>query len=143
VPRIPSRDYMHGAAVLRLLPSSGRLTIEPLEGGYLVNDRMGVWVKTTSKALPAYFQFNPEEMRAILALRRQVDAFQFALVCPTEGICAVSWEQFEGLVAVGDPAGKTLRVSRSHDTSFRVKGTDKAKPIVVPVSRWGPRLLDL
>lgn len=141
--RIPRADLLHGAAIVRLLSKDRELRIREDSGGFIANGTVGLWLKGTRMALPAQFTFAPEEMRDMMRLVRQVSKFYLGLVCPSDGVCCISWEQFDTMVAAGDSSAKTIMVRRPLGGSFRVKGTDRRRPLVIPRSRWGPRLVDL
>lgn len=141
--RIGRQDLLHGAAIERLIPPTGELRIQHEGGGYIANGRIGLWIKVTRSSLPAQFTFAPDEVKGLLDVRRQTDDLFLGLVCPSAGVCCVKWDQLTRLIAIGDASAKTLVVRRPLGGSFRVAGTDQQRPLVVPVSRWGPQLLTL
>jgi hypothetical protein len=138
--RIPTADLLYGAALRRLVSSDRNLSLRVEGGGYLLNDAIGIWIKHTRRALPAQFTFTPDEMREMIRLRKQTSQFYIGLVCPSAGVCCVTWDQFDSLIAIGDDVAKTIMVRRPLGGRFRIKGSDKSRPVTVPMNKWGPEL---
>jgi hypothetical protein len=85
-------EFYHGVALVRLLKDKRFQTVRKDRLGYIVNDRVFVFVKYTTKArTPWMFTFGQKEVEQLNSLATTFRDIIVVLVCAGDGICAVSW----------------------------------------------------
>lgn len=96
---IDKADFYHGAALVRVIEDTRCESIAKREPGYLVNGRIAVCIKYTSKThSPWRFTLTADDIRSCAAAAAELTRCVVAFVCGGDGVCAVSWEQLSELV---------------------------------------------
>jgi len=89
---IAKREFYHGVAIVRLLEDKRCQTVRKDQLGYIVNDKVFVFIKYTTKAwTPWMFTFGQDEVEQLNSLATSFKDIIVVLVCGGDGICAVSW----------------------------------------------------
>jgi hypothetical protein len=96
---IDKADFYHGAALIRIIEDGRCENVTSHASGYLVNGRVAVCVKYTTKTgSPWRFTLTADEISACEHAVREVGRCVVAFVCGGDGICAVPWQQISGLI---------------------------------------------
>ena len=88
---IDKADFYHGAALAKALDDPRCIEVVRCPPGYLVNDTVLALIKyTTKNHSPWQFTFTAEDVARLQHCPDGVDRVILALVCASDGICAIS-----------------------------------------------------
>lgn len=120
--------FFHGSALVRVAQDSKTYGIKLYSGnnGYLVNDVACIYLKHSSKRLsPWTFTFLPEHIKEVAEIRKQIKDVYIVLICGSDGICCLNFNELSQLVLIGDfDKSKHIRISRSRGEKYGVSGSD-------------------
>ncbi len=121
--------FFHGTALVRLAQDTRTYGIKRYSGnnGYLVNDVAYIYLKHSSKRLtPWSFTFLPEHIKEIAEARKRIKKnIYIVLICGTDGICCLDFNELSQVILIGDSSGiKQIRISRSRGEKYGVSGSD-------------------
>ncbi len=127
-------EFYHGAVMIRLLEDKRCQTVRKDELGYIVNDRVFVFVKYTTKTRsPWRFTFGQSEIQQLDCRATSFRNIIIVLVCGGDGICAVSWCNAYRLL--GNKAG-WLSARRKFNEQYAVAGQAGQLHGKVSLSEW-------
>jgi len=135
-------EYYHGAAVVSLLENDNAFSIRK-KGflGYVVNDKIFVFLKYTTKAkTPWRFTFDQEDIDRCLKMSAEHQGVVFGLVCGGDGICGLKWNEVRSLL--GDKPG-WISAKRKHNESYAVAGSENELERKITVGRWSTFISDM
>jgi hypothetical protein len=136
---IEKQEFMHGAALVRLLEDARCRNVRRVDLGYEVNGQALVFLKYSTKShSPWRFGFSAEERRK-LAASGETFLVAIALICGGDGICAVTLAEAESIM--GADAG-WIAVRRRFHELYGVSGQAGTLPRKVPLHRWPAILFD-
>lgn len=145
---IGEKEAAHGAALARLIQNAGSaVTIESWStvsrSAYVVNDRVGLYMKYSTKRLsPWTFEFAPEHALELDGLRQVVDTVWLVLVCGPVGVVSENWDVVrDRTLATRDDGSFSLSISRRPGQKFRLSGA-RQKPLLVSESSFPGCLFD-
>ncbi|MFA5829617.1 MAG: hypothetical protein WC843_03930 [Candidatus Gracilibacteria bacterium] len=127
--------YYHGAAVVSLLENENDFSISK-KGflGYVVNDKIFIFLKYTTKArTPWRFTFDQEDIDRCLKMSSEYNDVAVGLICGGDGICGLKWNEVRCLLE--DKPG-WISAKRKHNESYGVAGSITELEKKVPVGRW-------
>ncbi len=137
---IKKQEFYEGAALHLLIRSGGVKTIGYENPIFLVNDKLAVYLKYSTRTRgPWGFTFTADEQR-MLAQRSGEQRFAIGLVCGSDGIAAVEREVY---LKIAPPRDSPLHIAcyRRHGEHYEVNGPDGTVPGKISPSLW-QRLLD-
>lgn len=152
---ISDREFLHGAAILKLINYGDRITITHARdihpSLYLVENegtQSAIIFKVSTKPTSAWsFTFSDREESALNTLRCQHLGFSvfMALVCHKDGICCIAEDRLRGVLdrdlGIG---GQHISVSRRPRGSYHVSGPGRQQMAQsVPQSDWPGVFLSL
>jgi hypothetical protein len=143
----------HGAVLLEIVTRhAGGISIcgsvdDGRPASYLLNGNIVIHVKhSTSRLRPWQFAFTRDSMDALSEMNRTVNASFVVLVCGTDGMLCLSFEEMSALFISDDTTQPWLRVDRRKGHHYAVYGptgelsTKKAgglDPILRELARQG------
>jgi len=131
---IDKLQFYHGAAIISLLENENLSAKKRGSLGYVVNDRVFVFLKYTTKARsPWRFSFDQEDVDRCLKMALEYKVVILGLVCGGDGICALSWEETQYLL---NTKPGWISVKRKHNKSYGVAGSVSELKRKVSVRRW-------
>ena len=123
--------FFHGSALVRLVQDrrTKGITLYSGNNSYLVNNIACIYLKHCTKRLtPWSFTFQPEHIREIAEIRKNIGNTYIVLICSDDGICCLNYYELSQLVFIGDfNKSKHIRVSRSPREKYEVDGKLKYK----------------
>jgi hypothetical protein len=149
---INDRDFLHGAAFLKLINYGCRITITHASAIhhsiYLVesdSSKSAILFKVSKKATSAWsFTLSVQEKSALATVSNKYPDFStfIALVCHKDGICCIAEEQFWSIVdRNADISDRHISVSRRPNGSYHVSGPGRQQMNqTVPQNDW-PRIV--
>jgi|SRR3989344_2906742 len=131
---IDKLQFYHGAAIISLLENENLSAKKRGSLGYVVNDRVFVFLKYTTKARsPWRFSFDQEDVDRCLKMALEYKVVILGLVCGGDGICALSLEETQYLL---NTKPGWISVKRKHNKSYGVAGSVSELKRKVSVRRW-------
>ena len=124
---IKEYEIYHGSVLSHLLRAAGGdFTLEALSDygnlAYLVNQRTVLYIKYSTKRLsPWSFSFSSTHHTDIFSLHKQFGRIVLALVCGTDGIVAVTFEECQHLLGIPTEKGANITCSRKRREMYAVK----------------------
>lgn len=125
------RDFerFHGAVLRSIVVESPEaISITPCDSfgrvnSYLVNERVAFHIKHSSKRLPPWgFTFNDEHLDEIFELEQKTNLVWLVLVCGSDGVVALSLDEFRDLTTATPQTTCFVRIDRDRRTMYRVFG---------------------
>jgi hypothetical protein len=132
---IDKLHYYHGAAIVSLLEENEDISVKK-KGvlGYVINNRVFVFLKYTTKARsPWRFSFDQEDIDRCLKMASEHTEIVLGLICGGDGICALKWEEVESLL---DTKPGWISAKRKHNESYGVAGSISKLKGKIPVGKW-------
>ena len=126
---IAEYERFHGAAIREIIVCvRGAVSIAALEASgrvaaYVLDGRVGVLVKHSSKRLPPWrFTFTKGSIADLLMLEHHSAGVWLVLVCGADGFLALDRSELTALTGDGSLGTPYVRVDRDRRTSYRVSG---------------------
>jgi len=131
---IDKLQYYHGAAIIALL-ESGDLSVKKRGAlGYIVNDKIFVFLKyRTTPRTPWVFSFDQEDVNRCTKMASEYNAVIVGLICGGDGICWLTWNEASTLI---DSKPGWIASRRKHNGSYGLTGQVTDLKRKIPVSRW-------
>lgn len=128
-------EYYHGAAIVRLMEDARCKCVRKLDHlGYLINEDVFAFLKYTTKSrTPWGFTFDKEDVERCIKMAQQYKKVVIALVCGSDGVCALDWNEAHRLL---DSKAGRIAMERKHNESYAVWGTEGELKGKIPVNRW-------
>jgi len=139
-------DLYHGAALNQLVKDPEEHTSidkpdSPTQSVYIINHNICLYVKYSQGDGPWQFNFHPEHQEEIRHYhRRYPDRTFLVLVCGTDGICVITYDEFVSCVDVNFREQESITVNRPARGQYWVRGARGRLQHSVPRSRY-PRLV--
>ncbi|OGI68714.1 hypothetical protein A2738_00170 [Candidatus Nomurabacteria bacterium RIFCSPHIGHO2_01_FULL_42_15] len=131
---IDKLQYYHGAAIVALLENENFSVKKKGLLGYVVNEKVFVFLKYTTKARsPWRFSFDQEDIDRCLKMESEYSTVILGLVCGGDGVCALTWKEARSLLST-NPGW--ISVQRKHNKSYGVAGSISKLKGKVSVRRW-------
>lgn len=130
-------EFYHGAALSRMVHcSSENVCIRPYptscNSSYVINDDFGVYIKYSTKRLsPWRFSFSDEHQNEIADMNQRLSAVYVLLVCHTDGVVALSFDEFRALLDERHEAVEWVSASRGRGQMYLLKGSDGTLPFKI------------
>jgi hypothetical protein len=122
-------EFYHGAAITRLVHSQRPLSIKVFPGhgnaSYIVNDRVGLYLKYSSKRLsPWAFSFQKEHQSEIDELKSKCPVVIVGLICHDDGIVGLSYLELKTILDDKHERVEWVSASRKPRGQYAIKGKD-------------------
>lgn len=122
-------QFYHGAALARLIHATQPVSVElyptKSNSSYIVNGRIGVFIKYSSKRMsPWRFSFHKDHQDEILEMRNKLDDVFLVLVCEDDGIATLSFEELKNVLNEIHEETEWISVSRKPKEKYTIKGSD-------------------
>src|SRR5690349_17099113 len=137
---IRKQEFYEGAALHRLARSGQIRALRYEPPLFVVNEQVLALLKYSTRGRsPWGFTFMPEEQE-LLAARAPDSKIVLGLVCGSDGVVAVWYDDFR---SIAPPRKSAVYIScfRDHGEHYEVNGPDGKLPRKVPPSSW-QRILD-
>lgn len=120
-------ELYHGAALCRIVHDERTRSIRLLNKNrnsiYLVNDRIGIYVKYSTKRLtPWLFTFNPAHVAELLDLGNKTDKVYLVLVCRDDGIACLGFNEVQMVVDASLDRPQGISISRKPREKYKISG---------------------
>jgi hypothetical protein len=125
-------EYFHGIVFARMLHATQKeLSIKPFptpdNASYVVNGKVGVYIKYSSKRLsPWSFSFQKRHQDEILRMKNEIGEVFVLLVCNDDGVVALNFDEVRELLNEVHLDAEWISVSRGRRQMYTVKGSDGA-----------------
>jgi hypothetical protein len=138
-------EYYHGVALRDIIVTSKvGISIETKNffgrvNSYLLNGRVGIYIKHSSKRLsPWQYSFSVANLQELLELRRAAKSVWLIFICGPDGLVAVSLRDFVSITETRPGGVAPIRIDRGRNKMYRVSGNAGALPFrkargVVPI----------
>lgn len=131
---IDKLHYYHGAAIVSLLENENFSVSRKGLLGYVVNNKVFIFVKYTTKSRsPWRFSFDQEDIDRCSKMAAEYNSVVIGLVCGGDGICAINWSEAQMLLGV-KPGW--ISTKRKHNESYGVAGSASKFKGKIPIGRW-------
>ena len=122
-------EFYHGAVLSRLAhadqPVSLKLYPTRSNASYVINDKVGIFVKHSSKRMsPWGFSFNKTHQDEILEMKNKLEQVFILLVCFDDGIVTLNFDELKKVLDDIHRAVEWIRVSRNPREKYSVSGSD-------------------
>jgi hypothetical protein len=120
----------HGTMLCRVVhdstsPVSVRLFATASNASYVINDKIGIFVKYSSNRMsPWGFSFGVSHHEEIERLHAQLPSIFITLICGSDGIACLSYPEFRQVIDMNHVGTESIRVSRKPREMYSVTGTD-------------------
>lgn len=121
-------ELYHGVALCRIAHNeqtkSIRLLNKKSNSSYLVNDRIGIYVKYSTKRLtPWSFTFSPVHIEELTDLEKKTDKTFLILVCKDNGVACLDLEEAKAVMDFSLDRNQGLSASRRPREKYKITGT--------------------
>src|SRR5688572_14576228 len=123
-------EFYHGLVFARILHGTQRpLSLRPFQSvsnaSYVVNDRVGIFVKYSSKRMtPWRFTFRKEHQAEIDLLKSSFSEVFLVLVCNDDGVVCLSYEELKKLLDDQHDPIEWISATRHKHEMYLVKGSN-------------------
>jgi hypothetical protein len=132
---IQKQDFYEGAALRRLSTSSGSFGLQFDSPFYVIDSRLALYIKYTTKARsPWGFTFSESEL-AGLVRRARITPVVLGFVCGSDGIAALELTSLLQLLTTRR-AGFHISCRREHGKHYSVAGPAGAHERAIAPSNW-------
>lgn len=132
---IKKQEFYEGAALHLLARSGGIASLRYESPFFLLNDRLWVYLKYSTKGRsPWGFTFMPDE-QALLRIRASEAEVVIGLICGADGVAAFNYDEYRSVAALRKSA---IRIAcfRTHGKHYAIKGPDGTLDGKVAPSNW-------
>ena len=138
---IDKSDFYHGAAIIRLLEDERCVSVRKLKShGYIVNESIFICLKYTTKGRsPWGFIVDQQDVEYCGKMASEYKKIIFGFICDGDGICALSWDDVNLLLA-----GSSGRIAarRKHNYSYSVNGPAGKLKRKIAIGYWPALVFD-
>lgn len=122
-------EFYHGAALARLIHATQPVSVEiyptKSNSSYVVNNRIGVFIKYSSKRMsPWRFSFHKEHQDEILEMKNKLDEVFVVLVCQDDGIATLNFDELKHVLNDDHEQTEWISASRKPREKYTIKGSD-------------------
>jgi len=123
-------EFFHGLVFARILHGTQRpLSIKPFQSvsnaSYVVNDKIGIYIKYSSKRMtPWRFTFRREHQEEIDLMKSQFSNVFLLLVCNDDGIVCLSYSELKKLLDNQLDPIEWISATRHKRQMYAVKGSN-------------------
>jgi hypothetical protein len=130
---IRKQEFYEGAAIHALVCAGSLTDIRYVAPFFALNNRLLAYIKYSTKGRsPWSFTFTTNEQQL---LRESSESIVIALVCGSDGVAAMTVEEFRSTASTRDVA-LHLGCHRRHGKHYEVGGPDGILPRKISPSRW-------
>jgi len=121
-------ELYHGAALCRIVHDdrlkSIRLLSKNSNSSYLVNNRIGIYVKYSTKRMaPWTFTFSSVHVAELLDLGSKTEKAYLVLVCKDDGIACLDLEEVKTVMDISLGRNQGISASRRPREEYKIRGT--------------------
>lgn len=132
---IQKQEFYEGAALHQLIRGAGDVRVRFSTPLFVLDERLQIHLKySTATRSPWGFTFNSDEQKLLLKRSAEMPLV-IGLVCGSDGIAVLSFEQYSG-IARPRSAGVHVACFRKYREHFEITGPDGSVPGKVPPSDW-------
>ncbi len=140
-------EFYHGAVLSRLThankPISLKLYPTSSNSSYVINDKIGVFIKYSSKRMsPWSFSFRMEHQDEILKIKESLGKVFLLLVCHDDGIVALSFDELKFILDEKHDEVEWIRISRRPREKYSVKGSDGKLKFKIGGNEFPSKVID-
>lgn len=96
---IEKQNFYHGAAIMELFEHPKCTTIGKVESGFIVNDKLLIFIKyTTKQRTPWGFNITNDDLIRMNKIKES-DKIFIVFVCGGDGICVINFKEANVLIA--------------------------------------------
>lgn len=129
-------ERYHGAVIRQIVVDAGAsgvlIRAEDCHGrlnSFVLNDRIGLFIKHSSKRLPPWqFTFGDENTLELEVLRSQTSTLWVVLVCGGDGFVAINHREFLSMNSQDSIATAFVRIDRDRRSMYRLNGSTGLLP---------------
>lgn len=137
---IQKQEFYEGAALLRLLASVEKATVQYKHPMFVLGGALHVYVKYSTKGRSPWAFTFVETEQPVLENAAIQGRLIIGLVCGHDGIVALPFDEFRSIAPL-DKATAHIGCFRRHREHYEVSGPAGVLPRKIPPSDWN-RLLD-
>lgn len=141
-------EFFHGAALLNISQASKKpILIESLQGvyensAYVINNSAGLYIKHSKKRLsPWIFTFHKKHQDTIKELNDIYGNAILLLVCNSDGIVGLSFEELKMVLDHNHSEIEWIRVDRTKGKLYKITGSDGALEFKVGMTDYINKVL--
>jgi hypothetical protein len=123
-------ERYHGVVIRELVVGCGLpVNIEAVDdlgriNTFIVNRRIGIYIKHSSKRLPPWqFTYQADHVAEVERLSKRSDSVWLVHACGQDGLAALSYADFIAINPMHAETTSFVRVDRERNTMYRVNGT--------------------
>jgi hypothetical protein len=140
-------EFYHGAALARLVHAKKPLSIRtfPNHGNasYVINEKVGLYLKYSSKRMPPWgFSFQKEHQEEIDELKDSFGYLILGLICADNGIVGLNYDELKVILDNAHEEIEWISVSRKIRGQYSVKGSDGSLLYKVAEGEYLRKVLD-
>lgn len=130
MPMIKEFEFYHGLVFARILHATQRpLSIKPFpspsNASYVVNEKIGIYIKYSSKRMtPWRFTFKKEHQEEIESMKNSLKAVFLLLVCNDDGIVCLDYKEVKQILDDQIDPIEWISAARHKREMYTVKGSD-------------------
>jgi hypothetical protein len=123
-------NFFHGAVLTQLIHGTSQsISIRSLDenenSAYVINDRIGLYIKYSKKRLsPWTFTFLKKHQDTIKNLKDIYGVVIIMMVCNDDGIVGLSFEELKSILDHNHEDVEWVKISRSKRLMYQVNGSD-------------------
>ena len=123
-------EFYHGLVFARILHATQRpLSIRPFQSvsnsSYVVNDRVGIFIKYSAKRMtPWRFTFMKEHQQEIQLLKDSYQKAFLVLVCSDDGVVCLSYDELKQILDNQHDPIEWISATRHKREMYSVKGSN-------------------
>jgi hypothetical protein len=132
---IQKQEFYEGAAIYQLIRGSSSVKVRYASPLFVFNDRLQLRLKyCTAKRSPWNFTFTPDE-QALLQERSKMMPLVIGLICGSDGIAALPYEDYACIASIQDTA-LSVSCRRKHRERFEIGGPNGTLPGKIAPADW-------
>lgn len=140
-------EFYHGVVLTKVAQSDNNVTIRSYPSSsnctYVVNDSIGLYIKHSSNRLsPWGFSFMKGHQDEIQEMANKLDKVFVALVCGSDGIACLSFEELKIVLDDNHEDIEWVRISRRPREKYAVKGSNGKLKFKIAHNHFPNRLFD-
>lgn len=123
-------EFFHGVVFARIFhsantPVSIKIYPTPDNASYIINDKVGIYIKYSSKRMsPWLFSFQKEHQDEILAMKNKFGEVYTILVCNDDGIVCLNFNELKEILDEQHDVVEWVSVARGPREKYEIKGHD-------------------
>jgi hypothetical protein len=123
-------EFFHGLVFARIIhgthqPVSIKLFPSTSNSSYVINDKIGIFVKYSSKRMtPWRFTFQKEHQEEIQLMKKELKEVFLLLVCNDDGIVCISYEELKQILDDQHDLIEWISATRHKREMYAIKGSN-------------------